>query len=77
MPPSKLVYMANQIGKFFVSEDRATAAARIADHLTKFWDPGMRAAIIAYEQADGAGLDEAVQAAIGLLRAARPANKTA
>ena len=43
--PDKLVYMANQIGRFFVTEDRATAVSGIADHLRKFWDPRMRAEI--------------------------------
>ena len=36
MSPDKLVYMANQIGKFFISQGHDNAAAGIADHLTKF-----------------------------------------
>ena len=39
----KLVYMANQIGKFFVSQGDEQAVPGIADHLKKFWDPRMRA----------------------------------
>jgi formate dehydrogenase subunit delta len=65
-----LVYMANQIGKFFVSEDRTTAVAGIADHLRKFWDPRMRAAIVAHLEAGGEGLDPAVREAVGKLRSA-------
>ncbi len=45
MSPDKLVYMANQIGKFFVSQGPDKAAAGIAEHIAKFWDPRMRAAI--------------------------------
>jgi formate dehydrogenase subunit delta len=67
MSPPKLVYMANQIGKFFVSEDRATAVAAIADHLRKFWDPRMRAEIIAHLDAGGEGLDDAVRQAVAEL----------
>ena len=64
----KLVYMANQIGKFFVTEDRPTAVAAIADHLEKFWDPRMRAEIIAHLAAGGEGLDPAVREAVVSLR---------
>ncbi len=56
--------MANQIGKFFVSEDKATAVAGIADHLEKFWDPRMRAEIVAYVERGGEGLDAPVSEAI-------------
>jgi formate dehydrogenase subunit delta len=64
MSPDKLVYMANQIGKFFAAQDKAKAPALIADHLHKFWDPRMRAAIIAHAASGGAGLDPPVQAAV-------------
>jgi formate dehydrogenase subunit delta len=67
--PDKLVYMANQIGKFFVPQDADKAPAAIADHLRRFWDPRMRAAIVAHLEAGGAGLDPAVRAAVELLRA--------
>ena len=43
MSPDKLVYMANQIGKFFASQGPDQAAAGIAEHIEKFWDPRMRA----------------------------------
>ena len=42
MSPDKLAYMANQIGKFFVSQKSEDGVASIADHITKFWDPRMR-----------------------------------
>jgi formate dehydrogenase subunit delta len=64
----KLVYMANQIGTFFVSQDKDTAAAKIAEHITKFWDPRMRHAIVAHLDAGGAGLDPVTSRAIEMLR---------
>lgn len=64
----KLVHMANQIGKFFASQGAETAPAAIAEHLRKFWDPRMRAGILAHLEAGGAGLDPLVRQAIELLR---------
>jgi formate dehydrogenase subunit delta len=69
--PDKLVYMANQIGKFFASQGPDKAAAGIAEHIAKFWDPRMRASIIAHLEAGGAGLDPAARAAIDKLRRAQ------
>jgi len=65
---SRLVYMANQIGKFFVSEDADTAVAGIFDHLKKFWDPRMRREIVAHLEAGGEGLDPPVREAVAKLR---------
>jgi formate dehydrogenase subunit delta len=64
----KLVTMANQIGKFFVTRKQADTAAAIADHLRKFWDSAMRAALVAHEAQGGAGLDEPVREAVRRLR---------
>jgi len=69
MSPDKLVYMANQIGKFFTSQGPDKAEAGIAQHIARFWDPRMRAAIYAHLDAGGAGLDPPVRAAIDRLRA--------
>lgn len=69
----RLVYMANQIGKFFVSEDEKTAVSGIADHISKFWDPRMRREIIAHLQAGGEGLDPAVRTAVASLKPPVPA----
>ena len=66
--PDKLVYMANQIGKFFVSQGEAGAPAAIAAHIKKFWEPRMRKAIVAHLEAGGAGLDPKVSEAIATLR---------
>ena len=69
MSPDKLVYMANQIGKFFVAQGEEKAVPQIADHLAKFWDPRMRKAIIAHLEAGGTGLDDAVRKAVARLSA--------
>ena len=64
MSLDKLVYMANQIGKFFDSQGPEQAAAGTADHIKKFWDPRMRATILAHLQAGGQGLDPVARAAL-------------
>jgi formate dehydrogenase subunit delta len=69
MSPDKLVYMANQIGKFFMSQGADKAEAGIAEHLQKFWDPRMRVAIFEHLDRGGAGLDPTVRQAISILRA--------
>ena len=64
----KLIYMANQIGKFFVSQGEEQAVPGIADHIQKFWDPRMRAQILKHLDAGGAGLDPPVRRAVEQLR---------
>ena len=68
MSPDKLVYMANQIGRFFASRGPDKAAVSIAEHIAKFWDPRMRAAIVAHLDAGGVGLDPPVRAAVERIR---------
>jgi formate dehydrogenase subunit delta len=65
---NKLVYMANQIGKFFASQGQERAVAGTAEHIKKFWDPRMRAAIFAHLADGGAGLDTNVRTALEQLR---------
>ena len=72
MSPEKLVYMANQIGRFFAHEREELASADTADHLKKFWDPRMRKAIIAYADSGGAGLQPHVLKAVLSLSAKVP-----
>jgi formate dehydrogenase subunit delta len=62
--------MANQIGKFFVPQRPADPAVAIANHLRKFWDPHMRAAIVAHLDAGGKGLEEPVRQAVRRLKEA-------
>ena len=66
----KLVYMANQIGKFFASQGTEQAVSGTAEHIKKFWDPRMRSAIFAHLAEGGAGLDANVRAALEKLKAA-------
>lgn len=67
MSPDRLVYMANQIGDFFVSQHGKDPAIGIAEHLRKFWDPRMRKAIIAHAAEGGAGLKPDVLRAVQAL----------
>lgn len=74
MSPDKLVRMANQIGTFFAHQGHGpdaeeTAVAAIAKHLDDFWDPRMRAAIVAHGAAGGEGLDPLVKRAVERLAA--------
>ena len=64
----KLIYMANQIGRFFEAQDKDAVPAKIAEHITKFWDPRMRRAIIAHLDAGGAGLQPMPRQAVEMLR---------
>jgi formate dehydrogenase subunit delta len=71
MSADRLIYMANQIGRFFQSQGRDKAVPGIAEHIKKFWDPRMRKAIFAHLDAGGAGLDPDVRDAIATLKAAQ------
>jgi formate dehydrogenase subunit delta len=68
MSPDKLVYMANQIGRYFRSQGPDAAIAGTADHIKKFWDPRMRAAIFRHVEAGGQGLEPLVRRAIEQLK---------
>lgn len=67
--PDKLIYMANQIGKFFVTQGEKGAVEGISTHIRKFWDPRMRKLIVAHLDHGGDGLDPPVKQAIETLRA--------
>jgi formate dehydrogenase subunit delta len=64
----KLVYMANQISRFFASQKHDAAAHGVADHIAHFWDPRMRARIRAHLAAGGNGLDPLAREAVGMLK---------
>ncbi|MGJ4904575.1 formate dehydrogenase subunit delta [Bradyrhizobium sp. HKCCYLRH2060] len=76
-PSERLVYMANQIGKFFQSQGQEKEVAGVAEHIKKFWDPRMLKTIYAHHDAGGAGLDPAVKEAIGRLKQAAVAKEKA
>jgi formate dehydrogenase subunit delta len=75
--PDKLIYMANQIAKFFESQGQEKAVAGTADHLKKFWDPRMRTQIVAHVKAGGSGLDPVARQAIEQLPEMKPAASAA
>lgn len=66
MDLDNLVVMANRIGRFFEAQpDRDEALAGIAEHVKKFWEPRMRAQILAsLDTVEGAGLSDIVRAAL-------------
>ena len=66
--PDRLIYMANQIAKFFAAQ-RGDPAAGAAGHLRNYWDPQMRAEILAWRAAGGDGLDPIALDAVGRLEA--------
>ncbi len=65
---SKLVMMANQIGKFYVPQKQVEPVGAIATHIRKFWDPRMRTAIISHLDHGGEGLDPPVRDAVQRLK---------
>ncbi len=77
MKPEKLVMMANQIGAFFASQKGDEAVHSVADHLKKFWDPRMRAAILAHMEAGGEGLQPEVRRAVEQLAQEQKAHEPA
>jgi formate dehydrogenase subunit delta len=64
MAADKLVTMANQIGAFFTSQGPDQAVAGTATHLKKYWEPRMRAAIVAHLRAGGEDLRPEVRLAV-------------
>lgn len=52
----KLIYMANQIAGFFETMKHDEAAAGVADHINKFWEPRMRRHLFEVIERGGDGL---------------------
>lgn len=69
--PDRLIYMANQIARFFAAQP-GDPAAGVAAHLKSFWDPEMRDEIVAWRAAGGEGLDGVALEAVGRLKTASP-----
>ncbi len=76
MSADRLIYMADQIGKFFQHQGHDKAVAGIAEHIKKFWDPRMRRAIFAHLDGGGTGLDPDVREAIAALKSSSSALPT-
>jgi formate dehydrogenase subunit delta len=71
-----MVKMVNEISAFWASEaaDPQAAAASVATHLRRYWDPRMRRQIIAHYHAGAGGLCDIGREAIAILAApAKPA----
>lgn len=67
-----LIRMANDIAAFFVTESEAAAADNIRQHIKRYWDPRMKAQIVAhFNETRGAGLEGPVLIAIRALAAER------
>jgi formate dehydrogenase subunit delta len=64
-----LIKMTNEIGEFFAgTTDTDAAAAAVANHLKRYWDPRMRVQMLSYfEQRQGAGLTDLGKKAVTLL----------
>ena len=74
MDLAKLRYMADQIARNFAAIGHDDAVAASADHLAKFWDPRMKAALLAD---DPAALSPIARGAVALLaRGAEPPPQT-
>jgi formate dehydrogenase subunit delta len=61
-----LVAMANDIAAFFDAEgsDQAAAAEGVRFHISRYWEPRMRRAIIAHLQNGASGLTPTARAAV-------------
>lgn len=67
MSPDKMIRMANQIATFFKTQPNEDAPARVAAHITDYWEPRMRVQLQDYAKTGGAGLDDIVLTAIPLI----------
>jgi formate dehydrogenase subunit delta len=65
MDIQQLTYMANQIARNLASQGDETAIAATRQHIIDFWDPRMKAAIMA---ADAGALEPIAAAAVSGLR---------
>ena len=64
----RLVRMANQIALNMSGWGEAElVAARIGEHLTKFWTPDMRTQLLGYHRAGGEELSPVVEEALRLV----------
>lgn len=69
MSPEKLTRMANQIAIFFETQPGDDGADRVAAHLSDFWDPRMRAALLEIAAREDHGLSPLALEAARRMRA--------
>ena len=61
----KLRKMAEQItANMAYTDDQTVVASKVADHLNRFWDPRMKAALRNYASAHSSGLSPALRKAV-------------
>ena len=68
MEQRDMIRMANQIASFFNGSGPEAAVQETAEHINKFWDPRMRAQLLAHLDRGGEGLDPTITQAAGLIR---------
>ncbi|MFC0806426.1 MULTISPECIES: formate dehydrogenase subunit delta [Sinorhizobium] len=67
-PNAKLVYMANQIATFFLTQPAEGAAEGVATHINKYWEPRMRRKLFEHIAHGGEGLNPLVLEAAEKIR---------
>jgi formate dehydrogenase subunit delta len=72
----RLVYMAHQIARNLATLGEARAIEAVAEHLLRFWDPRMKAQIIAIAHAQPERLSPVVAGAVAIMARAAPADRT-
>ena len=73
MDQQDMIRMANQIASFFNGSGPEVAVKDAAEHINKFWEPRMRAALIAHLEKGGEGLDATIVKADSLIKRPKPA----
>lgn len=68
MSSDKIIRMANQIATFMESRPHDQGVSGLASHINDFWEPRMRAQLLAVLDAGGEGLRPLVLHAAGLIR---------
>lgn len=63
-----MIMMANQIATFFKTQPGDDQVSRCADHINDFWEPRMRAQLLAHLEAGGEGLEPLVIEATDLIK---------
>lgn len=71
-PTAKIAYMANQIARAFATKGEAGQVAATAAHINQFWEPRMRAHLLALVADGDASLDPVVVQASAKVRAPAP-----
>ncbi|MES1923673.1 formate dehydrogenase subunit delta [Salinisphaera sp. T31B1] len=71
MDDDKMVRQANQIADYFKVYPQQRAEEGVEGHIRKFWEPRMKAQLLAYAAAGGEGLHPLVLAAIDSIRSSQ------